>query len=209
MSFSCSFLLLSALILSFLNGSTSSLVTFMRTAPPLNPPSTLLQERLNQQLVPPSTPFPTKTLSPGSGLRSSAVNGEVATGAQAFQRTVAVHCVSEPGDPDCSFTCSPKLQKSSTKDLCSHGSGNPSRFSLFPGFSTFYSMLHIKIFLLSQLPASRGPVGLSDEFWRFILASPQVSWSTSHRQALCFLVTGMLPTSPPVEEVQMGCPKQV
>lgn len=108
MSFSYSFLLLSALILSFLKGSTSSLVIFMRTAPPLNPPSTLLQERLNQQWVFPSPPLPTKTLSPGSGLRSSAGKGEAATGAQAFERTVASHCVSEPGDSDCSFTCSPK-----------------------------------------------------------------------------------------------------
>ena len=89
----------------------------------------------------------------------------------------------------------PKLQGPSTKDTCSCGSGSPSRLSLWAGFPTLYSMLHTKIFLLAYPPTSRGPVGLPDEFWRLIFASPQISWSTSHRQALRFPVAGMLQTS--------------
>ena len=151
MSFSYSFLLLSALILSFLNGSTSSLVIFMRTAPPLNPPSTLLQERLNQQWVLPSPPLPSPPKPSHLDLASDPQQEREKQPQELRplreQLPVTVYLNQETLTSP--LPANPKLQRPSTKDPCSHESGDPSRLSLFLGFPTFYSMLHINIFLLS------------------------------------------------------------
>ena len=143
MSFSYSFLLLSALILSFLNGSTSSLVIFMRTGPPLNPPSTLPQERLNQQWVlpSPSLPSPPKPshLHLASGPQQEREKQPQELRPLREQLPVTVYLNQETLTAP--LPAHPKLQRPSTKYPCSHESGDPSKalpLSWFPHF-LFYA----------------------------------------------------------------------